>query len=169
MTKRDHDLLRDLLDELSVTPVYTAACARCGISTKTLWRFLRASQREDDPESYRLIWSDLDDWFHNHLKQSMRMSALLIEANARHHALHGFDEIVVFQGRVCWKEDRKLAGFSDEDLETFGYADRYERSPDGSLIPLTVRRKPSDELVLKMLAAHFQEPMVTRLTTSIAA
>ena len=36
-----------------------------------------------------------------------------------------------------------------------GYADRYERNPDGSLIPLTVRRKPSDQLVLKMLAAHF--------------
>jgi hypothetical protein len=155
MTKRNHDLLRDLLDELCVTPVYTAACARCGISTKTLWRFLRASQREDDPESYRLIWSDLDDWFHNHLRQAMRMSALLIEATARHHALHGFDEVQVFQGKLCWKEDPKLAAFSDDDLETFGYPDRYERNPDGSLIPLTVRRKPSDQLVLKMLSAHF--------------
>ena len=29
-------------------------------------------------------------WFHNHLKQAMRMSALMIEATARHHALHGF-------------------------------------------------------------------------------
>ena len=50
MTKRNHDLLRDVLDELCVTPIYTAACARCGISTKSLWRYVRASQREDDPE-----------------------------------------------------------------------------------------------------------------------
>ena len=155
MTKRNHDLLRNLLDELCVTPIYTAACARCGISTKTLWRYIRASQREDDPESYRLVWCDVDDWFHDHLKQAMRMSALMIEATARHHALHGFDEVQTFQGKVCWKEDPKLAGLSDDELARLGHADRYERNPDGSLIPLTVRRKPSDQLVLKMLSAHF--------------
>ena len=49
MTKRNHDLLRNVLDELCVTPIYTAACARCGISTKSLWRYVRASQCEDDP------------------------------------------------------------------------------------------------------------------------
>ena len=155
MTKRNHDLLRDVLDELSVTPVYTAACARCRISTKSLWRYIRASQREDDPESYRLVWSDVEDWFHNHLKHAMKLSALLIEATARHNALHGFDEAQVFQGKLCWKEDPKLAGLSDAELAQLGKTDRYERNPDGSLIPLTVRRKPSDQLVLKMLSAHF--------------
>ncbi len=155
MTKRNHDLLRNVLDELCVTPIYTAACARCGISTKSLWRYVRASQREDDPESCRLVWCDLEDWFHNHLRQAMRMSALMIEATARHHALHGFDEVQTFQGKVCWKEDPKLAGLSDDDLARLGHLDRYERNPDGSLVPLTVRRKPSDQLVLKMLSAHF--------------
>ena len=155
MTKRNHDLLRDLLDELCVTPIYTAACARCGISTKSLWRYVRASQHEDDPESYRLTWCDVEDWFHNHLRQAMKMSALMIEATARHHALHGFAEVQVFQGKICWKEDPKLAGLDDEALAMLGYSDRYQRNPDGSLIPLTVRRKPSDQLVLKMLAAHF--------------
>jgi hypothetical protein len=84
----------------------------------------------------------------------MRMSALAIEAGARHHALHGYYEIQVFQGKVCWREDPKLAGHSDDELVRLGKVDRYERNPDGSLIPLTVRRKPSDQLVLKMLAAH---------------
>ena len=153
--KRNHDLLRDLLDELCVTPIYTAACARCGISTKSLWRFIRASQHEDDPGSFRLVWCDVEDWFHNHLKLAMRMSALMIEATARQHALHGFDEVQVFQGKVCWKEDPKLAGLSDDELVRLGKVDRYERNPDGSLVPLTVRRKPSDQLVLKMLSAHF--------------
>jgi hypothetical protein len=155
MTKRNHDLLRDVLDELCVTPIYSAACARCGISTKSLWRYVRASQREDNPEGYRLVWCDAEDWFHNHLQQAMRMSALMIEATARHHALHGFDEVQVFQGKLCWKEDPKLAGLSDADLARLGRTDRYERNPDGSLIPLAVRRKPSDQLVLKMLSAHF--------------
>ena len=155
MTKRNHDLLRNVLDELSVTPIYTAACARCGISTKTLWRFIRASQREDDPESYRLVWCGGEAWFHEHLKLAMKLSALTIEAVARHHALHGFDEVQTFQGKVCWKEDPKVAALSDAELAKIGRTDRYERNPDGSLIPLTVRRKPSDQLVLKMLAAHF--------------
>ena len=155
MTKRNHDLLRDLIDELTVTPIYTAACARCGISTKTLWRYIRASQREDDPESYCLVWCDVEDWLHNHIKQAMRLSALMIEATARHHALNGFDEVQVFQGRICWKEDPRLAGLSDDDLALLGYSDRYERDAVGALIPLTVRRKPSDQLVMKMLSAHF--------------
>ena len=155
MTKRNHDLLRNVLDELCVTPIYTATCARCGISTKSLWRYVRASQCEDDPEGYRLVWCDVEDWFHSHLKQAMKMSALMIEATARHHALHGFDEVQVFQGKVCWKEDPKLAGLSDADLARLGRTDRYERNPDDSLIPLAVRRKPSDQLVLKMLSAHF--------------
>ena len=68
MTKRNHNLLCNVLDELCVTPIYTAACARCGISTKSLWRYVRASQREDDPEGYRLVWCDVEDWFHSHLK-----------------------------------------------------------------------------------------------------
>ena len=83
------------------------------------------------------------------------MSALMIEATARHHALHGFDEVQVFQGKLCWKEDPKLAGLSDAELARLGRTDRYEHNPDGSLIPLAVRRKPSDQLVLKMLSAHF--------------
>ncbi|MGA8610535.1 MAG: hypothetical protein WB760_02225 [Xanthobacteraceae bacterium] len=85
----------------------------------------------------------------------MRMSALMIEGTARHHALNGFDEVQTFQGKVCWKEDPKLAGLSDAELAQLGKLDRYERNADGSLIPLTVRRKPSDQLVLKMLSAHF--------------
>ena len=155
MTKRNHALLCDVLDELCATPIYTAACARCGISTKSLWRYIRASQSEDDPESYCFVWCDVEDWFHNHLKHAMRLSALMIEATARHHALNGFDEVQVFQGKISWKEDPKLAGLSDDDLALLGYADRYERDAYGALIPLTVRRKPSDQLVLKMLAAHF--------------
>ena len=131
MTKRNHDPLRDLLDELCVTPIYTAAC------------------------SFNLVWCDVEDCFHNHVKQSMRMSALMIEATARHHALNGFDEIQIFQGKVCWKEDPKLAGLSDDDLALLGYSDRFDRNASGALIPLTVRRKPSDQLVLKMLSAHF--------------
>jgi Pyridine nucleotide-disulphide oxidoreductase len=71
--KKSQSPTRDLLDELTVKPVYSAACARCGISTKSLWRFIRASQAEDNPESYRLVvWCDVEDWFHNHLKQAMR-------------------------------------------------------------------------------------------------
>jgi len=56
---------------------------------------------------------------------------------------------------MCWKEDAKLASLSDDELARLGKADRFERNPDGSLIPLTVRRKPSDQLVLRMLSAHF--------------
>ena len=116
---------RRLLGELCVPPVYTAACARCGISTKSLWRYF-GPPRARTIEGYRLVWCDAEDWFHNHLRQAMRMSALMIEATARHHALHGFDEVQVFQGKLCWKEDPKLAGLDAEALPELGQADRYD-------------------------------------------
>ena len=132
MTKRNHDLLRNVLDELCVTPIYTAACARCGISTKTLWRYVRASQREDDPESYRLVWSDVEDWLHNHLKYAMRMSALMIEATARHHALLGFDEVQVFGARFAGRRTRNLRDFPTPSLP------RSERPIATSAIPMAL-------------------------------
>lgn len=49
---------------------------------------------------------------------------------------------------------RALRNLNKEPLAVHAQ-DRYERNPDGSFVPLTVRRKPSDQLVLKMLASHF--------------
>ena len=60
-----------------------------------------------------------------------------------------------FRASFAGRRIPKLAGLSDAELAQLGQTDRYERNPDGSLIPLTVRRKPSDQLVLKMLSAHF--------------
>jgi hypothetical protein len=61
--------------------------------------------------------------------------------------------------RGCFRQAHSFSvndgGLSDADLAQLGRTDRYERNPDGSLIPLAVRRKPSDQLVLKMLSAHF--------------
>jgi hypothetical protein len=34
----------------------------------------------------------------------------MIEATARHHALHGFDEVQVFQGKLCWKSKPQARG-----------------------------------------------------------
>ena len=49
MTKRNHELLRDVRNELCVTPIYTAAFARCGISIKTLWRHIQDLRRRRYP------------------------------------------------------------------------------------------------------------------------
>jgi|SRR6476620_11278503 hypothetical protein len=58
---------------------------------------------------------------------------------------------------------RALAGLSDDELARLGQVDRYERTPEGSPNRLTVRRKPRDQSVLKMLSPHFSRTYGDRL------
>ena len=93
-------------------------------------------QREDNPEGYRLVWCDAEDWFHNHLRQAMRMSALMIEATARHHALHGFDGGEVFQGELCSAGGPEARGTFRRRSGPARTDGSLSANPDGSLMPL---------------------------------
>lgn len=158
MPKRDH-LMQTALDALVVHGHYSTAARICGIAERTIFRWIDRSKQDqqnnvaDSP--FLIAWSEATAYFHEHCAVAFRMNVALIESRARELALRGFEEPVVFQGRLSYVEDETLVGLDDAALAILGLPDRYKRDAQGNRIPLTVHRKPSDQLVLKMLAAHF--------------
>ena len=156
--RKTHENLRIVLDNLVIDPNVSNAARKIGCSTMTLYRWLKLS-RDGTPEFQNLEWCQEVGSFHQFFEYAVRAQINSIEQTAKSHAL-GFDEVVTFQGRVSYEIDPKLVGESDDPdvLEMlFGVRDKFLRDENGAVIPLTVRRKPSDALVIKMLSSHKSE------------
>jgi hypothetical protein len=149
-----HANIIKVLDTLVLNPKMTVAARAIKVSTMTIYRWLRLS-REGAPEFQQIEWCGEVGSFHQFYEYALRAQINEIEQTAKKNAL-GFDEVVTHDGAIQYKIDPKLVGMSDEMLADFGYPDRYLRI-DGKVQPLTVKRKPSDALVIKMLSAHKPE------------
>jgi hypothetical protein len=149
-----HENMIKVLDTLVLNPKMTVAARAIGVSTMTLYRWLRLS-REGAPEFQQIEWCGEVGSFHQFYEYALRAQINEIEQTAKHNAL-GFDEVVTHDGAIQYQIDPLLVGMDDETLAMLGYKDRYLRI-DGAVQPLTVKRKPSDALVIKMLASHKPE------------
>src|SRR5665213_527531 len=154
MRKSPENLLI-VLNSMVDNPKVSIAARKIGVSTMTLYRWLKMS-RDGAPEFQDIEWCGERGSFHQFYEYAQHAQINEIEQTAKHNAL-GFDEVVTHDGAVQYQIDPKLVGMSDEMLEDFGYPDRYLRNERGEVIPLTVKRKPSDALVIKMLSAHKPE------------
>jgi hypothetical protein len=154
MRKSPENLLI-VLNSMVDNPKLSVAARKIGVSTMTIYRWLKMS-RDGAPEFQDVEWCGERGSFHQFYEYAQHAQINEIEQTAKHNAL-GFDEVVTHDGAVQYQIDPKLVGMSDEMLEDFGYPDRYLRNERGEVIPLTVKRKPSDALVIKMLSAHKPE------------
>lgn len=154
MRKSPENLLI-VLNSMVDNPKLSVAARKIGVSTMTIYRWLKMS-RDGAPEFQDIEWCGERGSFHQFYEYAQHAQINEIEQTAKHNAL-GFDEVVTHDGAVQYQIDPKLVGMSDEMLEDFGYPDRYLRNERGEVIPLTVKRKPSDALVIKMLSAHKPE------------
>ena len=153
-----------ILNSLVDDPHWTSAARKVGISTMTLTRWIERSAK-GDPE-FIVEWCDETDQFARHVQRAMRAQIASIESMARKNAT-GFDEVVTYNGQVQYKLDPKLIGVPDDQLELlYGVTDRYLRI-NGEVQPLTVRRKASDALVLKMLSAHYPKVYGDKSTVDV--
>jgi hypothetical protein len=167
MTKKNTETFVELCDLLCVQPFYTSAANILGVDQSTIFRWIQASQR--NPEAYTFEWMDCLAPLHIHIRSACRVNAHVIESQARKMALEGFEEPVFFQGRPQWKEREDLVGVPDDELELFyGVKDRWERDANGNRVQLTVRHKPSDALVLKILAAAFPRVYGTNISHEVS-
>lgn len=153
-----------VLDTLVLNPKMTVAARAIGVSTMTLYRWLRLS-REGAPEFQQIEWCGEVGSFHQFYEYALRAQINEIEQTAKHNAL-GFDEVVTHDGAIQYQIDPTLVGLDDETMKMLGYTDRYLRI-DGAVQPLTVKRKPSDALVIKMLASHKPEIYGERSTVDV--
>jgi hypothetical protein len=143
-----------VLNSLVDNPKLSVAARKIGVSTMTLYRWLKLS-RDGAEEFQNIEWCGERGSFHQFYEYALHAQINEIEQTAKKNAT-GFDEVVTHDGAIQYQIDPTLVGMSDEMLADFGYPDRYLRI-DGKVQPLTVKRKPSDALVIKMLSAHKPE------------
>jgi hypothetical protein len=162
--RKSPETLAVLLNFLIENPHWASAARRIGVVPVTILRWLKRS-REGDPE-FVIEWGGEMKPFHEHAQDAMKVNIANIESMARKNA-EGYDEVVTFQGQVQYKIDPQLVGVPDDELRDLGYPDRYLRDGHGAVIPLTVRKKPSDQLVIKMLTSHMRRVYGEEATLNI--
>lgn len=145
---------------------YEETARRIGVTSRSIFNW-RMRSRKNDPQT-SLTWGEQSGQFEQHLNNAIAMSIVHLESEARQAATIGFEEQVVFQGKLQWKENPKMVGYADSELMLqFGTTDRLLRDEHGNAIPLTIKRKPSDALVLRMLASHMAQTYGERTTTDL--
>jgi hypothetical protein len=140
-----------VLDSMVENPKLSVAARKIGVTTMTLYRWLKLS-RDGREDFQKINWGGEVGSFHLFYEYAQHAQINDIEQTAKKNAT-GFDEVVTHDGAIQYQVDPTLVGMSDEMLADFGYPDRYLRI-DGKVQPLTVKRKPSDALVIKMLSAQ---------------
>jgi hypothetical protein len=146
------DRLPEILDCMALGLNYTEIARRLAIDPKTIFNWM-ARSKAGDPK-FIVNWSGVEAQFAAHARSAVRMSVMMIEAQARDFALRGFEEPVVYQGEVQYQRDPELVGRPDL-VELLGLPDDYLRV-DGRVQIQTVTRKPSDALVTLMLRSHLK-------------
>jgi transposase-like protein len=145
---------------------YEETARRIGVTSRSIFNW-RMRSRKSDPQTL-LTWGDQSGQFEQHLNNAIAMSIVHMESEARQAATIGFEEQVVFQGRVQWREDPRMVGLDDAQCDLlFGHHDRLLRDDKGNALPLTIKRKPSDALVLRMLASHMRNTYGEHVTSDV--
>ena len=133
----------------------TARALNFDESTPHVWlrESKAAMKRGDDPSDYLFEYDGTKRYLHQHVKSVQRASISDIEANARARARDGYFRPCRFQGKLVWREDPKLVGFSDAVLDMLGYPDRLLRI-NGELQPEMEWVPPSTDLVIAVLQSN---------------
>jgi hypothetical protein len=129
----------------------------------TIYRWLKLSREGKDFQ--KINWCGEVGSFHQFYEYAQHAQINDIEQTAKHNAT-GFDEIITHDGAIQYQIDETLVGMDDETIDMLGLPDRYLRI-DGKVQPLTVKRKASDALVLRMLSAHKPEIYGERSTLNV--
>jgi hypothetical protein len=152
-----------VLNSMVENPKLTVAAKKIGVTTMSIYRWLKLSREGKDFQ--KINWCGEVGSFHQFYEYAQHAQINDIEQTAKKNAT-GFDEVVTHDGAIQYKIDPTLVGMSDDDLEFLEIKDRYLRI-NGQVQPLTVKRKASDALVLRMLSAHKPEIYGERSTLNV--
>jgi transposase-like protein len=152
--KKGPELFIEICDQLVGNPSLTNACRAVGIAPSTLFRWI--ADCAERPHLYEFEFADFGTvTLAQAIKLTRRMAVALINSEIHRRALLGNDEVVVFQGRLQYRDNPKFVGWTDEEMSALGFspADRILRDKNGNPVPLTVTRPPSDALSLAVMKA----------------
>jgi hypothetical protein len=156
MTKKTPETLIALCDTIANgTLSYAAACRAVGISTRSFWNYIKASQGGD--ETYVIEYLGEQIQFAKAVNAARRMALHEIRARFEQRCLMGHDEIQTYMGEITWQKDRRCVGIDDPDIrEMLGYPrDGLLRNEAGEVVPNVVHHQPPVAAVLRVIEAAF--------------
>lgn len=166
--RKSTETFRQLCDFLVTEPSYKMAALDLRVSEATIFRWLQESQQT--PSAYEFEWGGHIAPLHIHVRSSMKMQAHLVESQARKLALDGWDTPVYFGGKQQFVEC-ELKAQCPGDLDWYamvdGCRDPYKRDADGNRIPLTVKQRPSDALIIAVLKAYMPKTYGTNVEHNV--
>src|SRR5690242_12861420 len=116
MTKRSPETLLAIVEMIAGGVLSQAsACRACDVSVSTYWEWIGLSQRTDDP-MFTLTYCGEEMRFHEAIKLARKIALTDVMGRFEQRMHAGHYEPVFFQGRPMWKEDERLAQFSDEEV-----------------------------------------------------
>jgi transposase-like protein len=165
--KLSEETLLKIIEAYSQGASYNEAARIAGIGTRTLWSWIAASRDGSDPELMVEMFGTRVT-LERGLVMARRAVALEARSRLEKRALLGHDQVVTFQGAVCYRADIRCVGWSEAERVAFGFrADGLEEDDQGRVIPLTVHVEPPEKLVLHFLAVHFPDEYVPQSTQNI--
>src|SRR5450755_847452 len=150
MTKKTREMLTAICDTMAggVLSPYNAA-KRCGVSSKGMWLWIRASQRDDPDFIIEYLGEEIQ--FARALVVARRIALHEARGRMEERAIMGHDEPIFYQGNPTWKIDPRTVGIKDDLLELLGLpTDRLLRDRYGNAIQNTVHHLPPVALALRV-------------------
>jgi hypothetical protein len=126
-------LMRIILNALREYPVLRHAAKKAGIHPKTLAYWIRRSEAGDD--GYDVKWQGLTRRFHEHCESAIDEAHQKLEDEWTQRALHGYEKVLTYRGRVMYKIDQDLVGLG------FQGSDAYLKDENGKPVPETVHKE----------------------------
>lgn len=157
--------LAQIVDDYAAGASYAQAFKMNGISPRTGWGYIAASRDGSDPELMLEMFGEKVT-FERALVMSRRAVALELRSRFERDCLLGRQEVQTFNGRICWQEDPRTVGWTEDEREAFGFDRDGLLRKDGKTIPLTLLRPMAVAAQIRMLATHFEEYQETTNTKS---
>jgi len=160
MTIRSKDNIRKVLDAIMSGASYKRAMELIGgrvESTVFDWA-AKSIQAEKDGVTdcdFYLEWAGIEDFFHRHMPRARTRRGLLLESVMTDFVMHGGEEIVIENGKVCYALNEEYIGVTDDEMEAlYGIPptriawERIKRNDAG--MPIALTRKTSAPATLRI-------------------
>lgn len=164
--ERRKQVMQTIIDGLVDGLSYTGAARSAGVTSRSLFGWIKLSQSDDPDYSVEMLGEVVP--FATAVTTARRIMLHTARSEFERRSHLGHDEIVYFQGQVTWKLDPRAMAIDDPDTrELCGYRRDGLLEIDGALVANTAHREPPVAATLAMLSMGFPSEYIPKTKQEI--
>jgi hypothetical protein len=156
MTKKSPETLIAICDVVASGILsYAAACRSVGVSARSFWSWIKASQSGDEEFIVEYLGERIQ--FARAVNAARRMALHEMRGRMEQKSIFGYDEPIFYMGMPTWKPDPRCVGIDDPDIrEMLGYPrDGLLRDESGAVVQNVIHHEPPVALQLRVAEMAF--------------